>query len=116
MKFEQIDVSLVHAFEVVFVPAGVLAYAITPFVNAALCLITVPVGAPCSLAFKAARRVMNAYHRKYQGHGFDRHRGKMFLVSHTIVVLVLEPQVVDCLLDDGMSIRASKTFSRLGFL
>jgi len=116
MKFERIDVQLIHAFEVVFVPIGLLAYAITPFVNAALCLITVPVGASCSLAFRAVRRVMNAYHREYKGHGFDRHRGKMFLVSHAIVILVLEPQAINCLLDDGMSIRASKTFSRVGFL
>jgi hypothetical protein len=41
MKFiEQLDVRLVHAFEMVFVPIGVLASAISTFVDTALYLIT----------------------------------------------------------------------------
>lgn len=50
MKFiEQLDVRLVHGFEALFIPIGLLAWAIAPFINAALCLMTVG----SSLASKA---------------------------------------------------------------
>ena len=89
MFIEQIDVQLVHAFEVFFVPIGLLAYAISPFADAALYLSVVTVGS--SLASKAVRCVMNAYHHEYKGHGSERHWGEMFLEGHAVVIVVLEP-------------------------
>jgi hypothetical protein len=80
-------VQLVHAFETVFVPIGVLANAISPFVDTALYLITMGV----SLASNAAMACDETYHCEYKGHGTDRHWGEMFLELHAVVVLVLEP-------------------------
>jgi len=45
MKFsERVDVPLVHVFEALFIPFGLRACAISPFLNAALYLITVGTG------------------------------------------------------------------------
>jgi len=88
MKFiERLDVRLVHSFEALFIPIGLLACAITPFINAALCLMTVGT----SLASKAVRHIIKPYHRKYKRHGSDRHWGEMFLESNAVLFPVLEP-------------------------
>jgi hypothetical protein len=78
---------LVDAFEATFIPIGLRACAISPLLNAALYLIMV--GA--RLAPEMLGRVIKPYHREYEGHGRDRHWGKMFLESHAIIVFVLEP-------------------------
>jgi hypothetical protein len=43
------------------------------------------------LACKTLGHVIKPYRRKYESHGSDRHRGEMFLESHAVVILVLEP-------------------------
>jgi len=88
MKFSECaDVPLVYDFEALFIPIGVGACAISPLVDAALYLITV--GA--RLACKTLGHVIKPYRREYEGHGSDRHRREMFLESHAVVILALEP-------------------------
>ncbi len=56
------------------------------------------------------------YHREYKGYSWDWQWGEVFLESHAIVALVLEPHDIDSFLDDGVLILAQRIHSRIGFL
>jgi hypothetical protein len=84
---ECVDVPLVYVFEAPFVPIGGGACAISPLVDATLYLITVGARLVC----KTLGHVIEPYHREYESHGSDRHWGEMFLESHAVVILILEP-------------------------
>lgn len=88
MKFsKRVNVPLVRVFEALFIPIGLRAHATNPLLNAALYLITVGAGS----APKPPARAIKPYRREDEGHGSYRHRGEMFLESHTVVILALEP-------------------------
>jgi hypothetical protein len=66
-------------------------------------------------ASRAVKHNVNPYHCEYNGHSWDWDWGEMFLESHAIVVLVLEPQDINTFLDDGMSILVERV-PRIPFL
>jgi len=89
---KRLDVRMIDGFVALLVPTGVLPCTISPLVDAAL------------------------YHRQYNGYGSDWNRREVFVVDNAVTILVLEPQRVDSLLDDGVSIWVTGVPSKVGFL
>ena len=43
-----------------------------------------------------------SYHHERESNNWNGHRGKVFVVYHTNIILVTEPSSVNCSLDDGV--------------
>ena len=102
---ERLEVRAVHVPEVFLVPTGFPAGAITPLIDAALCLMMIGI-------LSASRAVVghdvHPYHCKYKGLSWNWDWGEMILENHAIIVLVLEPQDIYKLLYDRMSILVER--------
>jgi hypothetical protein len=106
---KRVDVWLVHSLEALFLPTGLPAWTISPFVDAALDLAK-------SVRIYGNRIKHSSYHREDKGDSRDWQRGKMFFENKPIIYAVAKPRDVDSLLDRGMLVWVMKYPIRIIFL
>ena len=104
-SIERLEVRAVHVLEVFLVPTGFPVGATTPLIDAALCLMMVGTLSASSRVFG---HDVHPYHCEYKGQSWNWEWEEMISENHAIIVLVLEPQDIDKLLYDRMSILVER--------
>ena len=72
---ERLEVGVVHVLEAFLVPTGLPVGAITPLIDAALCLV---MAGALSASSRVVGHDVHPYQCEYKGHSWNWDRGEMF--------------------------------------